>query len=128
MSDKGRIFVPAKRAGSAHLREDADELPMRRVVALALSCPIAVDGINPQHGLGLLNRLDIEIDRDRLAVAAHQHALENLVPAGIDLLMRHVWRYEYEIARIRFRGELAPLAPAHARPPAHHVDDAFQMT
>src|SRR3984957_6198444 len=59
---------------------------------------IAVHGIDPQHRLRLLHRLDVEIDRDRLAVAAHQHAFQDLVAAGVDLLMRHVGRNEDEIA------------------------------
>src|SRR5271170_890000 len=83
--------------------------------------------IDPQYGLGLLDRLDVEIDRYRLAVAAHQHAFQNLVRAGVDLLMRHVRRDKDEIARICFGRELQMFAPAHARLAAHNVDDAFEM-
>src|SRR5438132_525748 len=50
---------------------------------------IAVHGIDPQHRLRLLHRLDVEVDGDCLAVAAHQHALQHLIAAGVDLLMRH---------------------------------------
>src|SRR4051794_19834351 len=33
-----------------------------------------VHRVDPQHGLRLFHRLDVEIDRHGLAVAAHQHA------------------------------------------------------
>ena len=39
--------------------------------------------IHPQHGLRLFHRFDIEVDRNRLAVAAHQHAFERFVAAGM---------------------------------------------
>src|SRR5687768_4839387 len=48
----------------------------------------AMHRIDPQHRLRLFHRLDVEIDRDRLAVAAHQYAFQHLVGAGVDLLMR----------------------------------------
>jgi hypothetical protein len=41
--------------------------------------------------------------------------------------VRHIGRNEDEIARPRLRGELQPLAPAHPRPAADHIDDALQM-
>src|SRR5690349_17479414 len=59
-------------------------------------CGIAVHGIDPQHRLRLLDRLDVEIDGDGLAVAAHQHAFQHFVAAGVDLLVRHVGRHEDE--------------------------------
>src|SRR6266481_1882374 len=37
-------------------------------------------------------------------------------------------RHIDEIARTGFGGEFQPLAPAHARLSAHHVDDALQLT
>src|SRR5262245_36395541 len=42
--------------------------------------------------------------------------------------MRHKRGHEDEIARSRLGHELKPLAPAHARPPAHHVDHALELT
>src|SRR5690242_6636256 len=88
---------------------------------------MTVHGVDPQYRLRLLYRLDVEIDRDRLAVTAHQHAFQNLVAAGVDLLMRHVRRHEDEIAGAGFRSELQLLAPAHPRLALHHIDDAFKM-
>ena len=94
---------------------------------LRLHRAVAVDRVDPQHGLRLLHRRDVEIDGDGLAVAAHQHAFQHLVGAGIDLLMRHIGRDEDEIAGVGLGGELQMLAPAHARLAAHHIDDAFEM-
>jgi hypothetical protein len=66
-------------------------------------------GIDPLHRLGLLDRLDVEVHRDRLAVAAAEHALERLVGAGVDLLVRHVGRDVDEVARPGLGGELELL-------------------
>src|SRR4051812_33369947 len=72
---------------------------------------VAVHRIDPQHRLRLFHRIDLQIDRDRLAVAAHQHAFQRLVATGVDFLMRHIGRNENEIAGIRLRSELQVLAP-----------------
>src|SRR6476660_6180554 len=95
-----------------------------RSSALLLLVRIPMDRIDPEHGLGLLDRLDVEIDRDRLAVTAHQHAFQHLVAAGVDLLMRHVRRHEDEIAGVGLGGELQLLAPARPRLALHDIDDA----
>ena len=50
-----------------------------------------------------------------------------VVVQRVDLLVRHERRHEDEPARPGLRGELQPLAPAHAGPPAHHVDHALQL-
>jgi predicted nuclease of predicted toxin-antitoxin system len=42
-----------------------------------LSLPM--DRIDPEDLLGLFDRLDVEVDHDRLVVAAHQHAFQGLV-------------------------------------------------
>jgi hypothetical protein len=89
---------------------------------------VAMHGVDPQHRLRLFHRFDVQIDRDRLAVAAHQHAFQHLVTAGIDLLMRHVGRDENEIAGIGFRHKLQMLAPAHPGLAFHHIDDALEVT
>src|SRR5262249_37781319 len=87
-----------------------------------------MDWIDPGHLLRLLDRLDVEIDHDGLVVAAHQHALERLVAAGVDLLMRHVRWHEDEVAGAGLGGEFEPLAPAHAGFSPHHVDHALERT
>src|ERR1700733_16205090 len=89
---------------------------------------IAMHGVDPQNRLRLFHRLDVEIDRDRLAVAAHQHAFKHLVGAGVDLLMRHIGRNKNEVAGIGFRRELQLLAPAHPRLALDDEDDALEMT
>jgi len=88
---------------------------------------MAVHGIDPQHGLRLFDRLDVEIDRHRLAVRAHQHTFQHFVATRIDLLMRHVRRHIDEIAGTGLRGELQMLAPAHPRLALHHIDDALEV-
>src|SRR5262245_45873330 len=109
----GRV-APAFRFASCGLQERHARSPL-------------VDRIDPRHLLGLLHRLDVEVDDDRLVVAAHQHAFERLVRAGVDLLVRHERRHVDEVAGPGLGHELEVLAPAHARSSAHHVDDAFQF-
>ena len=75
---------------------------------------------------GLLDRLDVEVDHDRLAAAAHQHAFQRLVGGGVDLLVRHVRRHVDEVARPGLGDEFQLLAPAHPRPALDHIDHAFQ--
>src|ERR1700730_16759268 len=83
--------------------------------------------VDPQYSLRLLHRLNVEIDRDGLSVTTNQHGLQNVVRGCIDLLMRHVRRDKNEISRICFGRELQTIAPAHSRPAANYVNDAFKM-
>src|SRR5476651_2626691 len=71
--------------------------------------------------------LDIEIDGDRFAIGAHQHAFQRLVRAGVDLLVRHIGRDVDEVAGPRLGDEFEPLAPAHPRLALHDIDDALEM-
>ena len=84
-------------------------------------------GVDPGDGFGLLDRLDVEVHRDRLAVGAHQHAFERLVLRRVDLLVRHVGRHVDEVARPRLGDELQLVAPAHAGLALEHIDDAFEV-
>src|SRR5580765_3732765 len=105
----------------------ASETDWSRTASLSVFISsLRVGGVDPPHRLGLLDRLDVEVDRDRLAVAAAEHALERLVAAGVDLLVRHPRRDVDEVARPGLGGELERLAPAHPRPPLDDVDDAFE--
>src|SRR5215469_4464940 len=83
--------------------------------------------VHPRNFLRPLRRLDVQVDRDCLAVAPYQHTLERLGTAGVDLLMRHVGRHIDEIARTGFRRELELLAPTHAGASLDDVDDALEM-
>src|ERR1700681_4742046 len=83
--------------------------------------------VDPAYGWRRLRRWNVEVDHDRLLSAAHQHALERLVGAGVDLLVGNVRRDEDKIARAGFSHVLEALAPAHSSPPLDHVDDAFQF-
>src|SRR5215831_10146974 len=87
------LSAPLPACGSSTTRPELDAVTASRLLR-----GIAVHGIDPQHRLRLLDRLDVEVDRDRLAVAANQNAFQHLIAAGIDLLMRHVGRDEDEIA------------------------------
>src|SRR6266436_3381149 len=113
---------PAPRGASSDVQLHIGE---RRLLRLRR---IAMHGIDPQDRFGFLHRLDVEIDRDSLAVAAHQHAFKHLVAAGVDLLMRHVGRNEDKIAGVGLRHKLQMLAPAHPRPALDHVDDALEVS
>ena len=48
-----------------------------------------MDWIDPCDLLGLLDRLDIEIDNDGFVVAAHKDTFERLILARIYFLVRH---------------------------------------
>src|SRR3984885_8023913 len=67
----------------------------------------------------------VEIDYDRLLAAAHQHARQRRLVAGVDLLVRDEGRHVDEIARGGFGHEFEPVTPAHAGASADHIDDAF---
>src|SRR5215212_127155 len=84
-----------------------------------------VNRIDPGNLLRLLHRLYVEIDDHGLVVAAHQHAFQRLVAAGVDFLMRHEWGDINEIARTGFRYIFEMIAPAHAGLPTHHIDHAL---
>jgi hypothetical protein len=84
-------------------------------------------GIDPQHLLRLFYRLDVQVHRDRLAIAAAQHALQHLGRAGVDLLVRNVGGHVDEVARPGLRRELQMAAPAHACTALDDVDHTLQM-
>src|SRR5690606_26310250 len=88
--------------------------------------PMRVCRVHPKHLLGLLNRLDVQVHRHGLAVAAAQHAFQHLGGAGVDFLMGHVGWHVDEIAGAGFGGEFELFAPAHAGAALDHVDHAFQ--
>src|SRR5579859_3708002 len=77
---------------------------------------VLVDRVDPAHFLRPFDGLDVEIDDDRIVVAAHQHAFERLVGRGVDLLVRHIGRDIDEVARARLGDKFEMLAPTHPRP------------
>src|SRR5471032_790633 len=82
--------------------------------------------LNPEHFLGLLHCIDVQIHHHRLVVAAHEYAFQRFVGERVDFLMRHVRRHEDEITRSGFSGKFQMIAPLHARLAAHDVDHAFK--
>jgi hypothetical protein len=84
-------------------------------------------GIDPQHLLRLFYRLDVQVHRNRLAIAAAQHALQHLGRAGVDFLVRNVGGHIDEVTRPGLRRELQMAAPAHACTALDDVDHTLQM-
>ena len=83
--------------------------------------------VDPHHLLGRLNRWDIEIDDDRFLAAAHQNAFERFIGAGVDLLMRNIWRDVDEVAGSSLSGKLQLVTPPHASAALHDIDDALEL-
>ncbi len=114
------LFRAIEKAG-VFISKRGKSSPRGRVI------PLSVDGVFPEHFFGPLDRLDVEIDDDRLLRRAHEDAFERLVAAGVDFLMRHEGRHVDEVAGTGFGDEFEILAPAHAGFAAHHIDDAFEI-
>ena len=75
-----------------------------------------MDRIYPVDLLRLLDRLGVgDVDYDGFTIRADEHAFERLTRIGVDLLMRHVGRYEEEVAGTGLRDELKSLAPPLSR-------------
>src|SRR5215218_7906581 len=98
----------------------SSSLPSLRCSSLALA------GLDPANLFRLFDRLDLEVDYDRLVVAAHQHAFEGFITRRVALLVRHIGRYEDEVARPGLGDVFEAVAPAHPRPALQHVNDAFE--
>jgi hypothetical protein len=64
-----------------------------------------MSGIDPELFRPLGGR-NVEVHDHRVAAAPHQHAVQGLFRAGVDLLVRDERRYEDEVARPGFGGEL----------------------
>src|SRR5258708_328564 len=86
-----------------------------------------MDVVDPSDFFRRLDGRDVEVDDDGFLAASHQHALERLIGAGVDLLMRNKRRDEYEVARPGFGGELQTITPSHASPALNDVDDTFKL-
>ena len=54
--------------------------------------------IDPKHALGLFDRFDCEVNGHGFVIAAHQHAFQRLLGAGINLLVGHVRRHYSDLA------------------------------
>jgi hypothetical protein len=87
----------------------------------------AMDVICPIDFFRWLGRLDVQIDNDRFLAAPDKNAAKRLFSVRIDLLMRNERRNIDEIARTGLRYELKIFSPAHSRPPAYNVNNAFQV-
>src|SRR5512144_3147348 len=86
-----------------------------------------VQRVVPKNFFRRFDRRNVEIDHHGLLIATHDHTGQWFVGIGVDLLMGHERRYENKIARTRLGEKFEPLAPAHARPAADNINDAFQF-
>src|ERR1041385_177515 len=118
--------APARRSPFRPIASFSTRCARRPENRLGPVLAVAMDGVDPPHLFRLFDRLDIEIDDNRLVVAAHQHAFQGLLAGSVDLLMRHIGRYKDEIARSGLRDIFEMLAPTHARPPFQDINDAFE--
>jgi len=89
---------------------------------------VPVDRINPADLFWPLDRLDVEIDDNRLVVAAHQDAFERLLGRSVNLLVWHIRRHEDEVARTGFGDVFEMVAPPHPRAPLENIDHALEVT
>jgi hypothetical protein len=87
-----------------------------------------MDRVRPDYLLRRLHRRDIQIHHRCFVIAAHQHAFQRLLGAGIDFLVRHIRRHVDEVPRPRLRHEFQLFAPAHPRMTPDDVDPALQRT
>ena len=84
--------------------------------------------VNPINFLGGLGWCDLQINHDRFLAATHEHTAKRFLAAGVDLLVWHKGWHKNKIARTCVGHILKVLAPPHARPPADHVNDTFQLS
>src|SRR6478672_5297562 len=97
-----KASISGVRCSSDSSKSSATRMSSASTVQARIAAPPLlgeVRRVDPAHRLGLLHRLDVEVDRPRLAVAAAEHALQPLGRAGVDLLVRHVGRDVDEVAR-----------------------------
>jgi len=83
--------------------------------------------VDPPHFFWRLNSLNVKVDYDWLLAASHEHTLERLVSAGVDLLMRNKWRNIDEVAGPGFGGKLEMIAPTHSSLAFGDIDHALEL-
>ena len=67
--------------------------------------------IDPPNELRRLDGSDLKIYHKTSLTATRKHAMQLQIFAGIDFLVRNIWRYVNKIARVRLRNELEPFTP-----------------
>ena len=88
-----------------------------------------VNVVHPLHVLGIgFDIGQVEVDDDRLLVAADDDARQRCVGTGVDLLVRHVRRDVDEVAGPGFRGEFEMVAPPHPGASRNHIDHALEVS
>ena len=74
-----------------------------------------------------LRTLDVQIDDDWILSAPDNHGFTRHIGAGVDLLMRDVWRNVDKVSRICLIAELQMIAPPHPGTASHNVDHRLQL-
>jgi len=69
----------------------------------------------------------VQIHDDRILSASDNDGFAGFIRPSVDLLMRDVGRDINKIPRPGFAGELEMVAPAHACPAAHNIEDGFKL-
>src|SRR6202046_565057 len=87
-----------------------------------------VNWVDPRDGLGLLHRVNVEVDNNCCLVATDNNALQRVLRQSIYFLMRHVGRNINEVSRPSLRGVFQMFAPSHAGAPAYDVNDALERS
>src|SRR5215510_16470195 len=87
-----------------------------------------MDRIDPVDRFRRFDGGNIQIYHDRLLPTAYQYTDEFLILAGVDFLMRDKWRHIDKIPRPSLGDVLQMIAPTHAGPAIHHIDDTLQVS
>jgi hypothetical protein len=93
----------------------------------ASDCTLRMRGVYPQNGGGLFNRINIQIHRNRLAITAAEHALQQLGWACIDFLVRYVGRHIDKVAGTGLGREFKMITPAHPGTTPDDINHALKM-
>ena len=76
---------------------------------------------------GGLRAFEVEVHHDRVLAASYDYGFTGFARKSVDLLMRHVGRNINEVARSGLAAEFQMIAPSHASPAAHNVEDGLQL-
>src|SRR5918999_2557683 len=83
--------------------------------------------IDPVNFFRLLHGRYVQIDNDRLLIAAHDYARKRFIGCRVDLLMRHIGWHVDKIARAGLGAKLQLFSPSQARPAADYIDNTFEL-
>src|SRR6202051_1905158 len=79
-------------------------------------------------GAGRFRRLHFQIHHHRVLPPSDDNSFAGLIGAGIDFLVRHIWRHEDEITWAGLIAEFQVVAPAHPGMAANYVEDRLKFS